>query len=354
MKKNLSTTFSIYYFTLATVSGIFMAILPMYYIQIGLSNIEIAFLSAILFLSTFIQFFLNKVINNVNKWFVISSFIIMLSIVLLAISESFVVIALVLFVSTGFRILIVSLIDDYALKENQDLGKRRKYATIGFGLSGIIYLIMIFFMKPVSVILLFSIILIICSIYLPPYYREKKISKLSQINRPEVIYFNAIFMSVLGLKITYQAIYLNDILLMSVFMVVTVLVEAVVLNYSSRIKIGSKMFVSTVLVICSLIIILLSSSYVAVVLSAIIQGIAVGIYIPSYFNFIKNNSEDITGTIIFSSTLQCIFGFLIALFIILPLFHLYNIDVVMYSFVIITILSYIYLWMKQKTKKNVE
>lgn len=249
-----------------------------------------------------------------------------------------------IFASTAFRILIVTLLDDYSLKFCDDIGKVRKYATLGFGATGFVFAVVTLILRPYYFLIITATILLVLSLMLPTYKREAKKVKLKHVSQKQLIFFNALFMGIVGLKLTYQSIYLNDLALVGLFMLITVLVEMVIMHYYTELKTKFNINWNNFALIgftISVVILVVSTAPIAIALSAITQGIAMGMYLPNYFTSLVKGVEDTISTILFSSVVQCLVGFAISLIIITPLYTIFNINVVFAFFVFAPIILFV-------------
>ncbi len=315
MKQNIK----IYYFLVSVIGGVFATAMPIYYTNLHFTSIQIGILIAIPSAAMLMQPFWGILVDKYNiarelgiLGIVISSFILLPLAFTTKFSQVVVIVSLYAFIKTPVWSSIDNIIITYCMNNNINYGPLRVYASIAWGASLILFL-------PFNLVLGFKsyfVINTLVSIYLGliisklpkniklndnPHGHDKDtifdgIKFLLTDSTYKYLILYTLFLSTLFVtNLNYQALYFKELgqsqLFISVAMFLSIFPELFILPYVERIShkynpIHLLLFVSGAYVM-KYMIYAISTNITILLLAAMLHGVAMSFYIPTYIKLIK-------------------------------------------------------------------
>lgn len=378
---NIDKNIKSFYLFYAVLGGIFTAMMPIYYVNLGFSEVQIGFLTALVYAGALIQpifGYLSDSKFDTIKVIKFNLLLVLISCLALFIFESFLLVALFVLVVAIFRAPIPVMADNailsYLNRHHKNYGSFRIYASFGFGASMLLSLPFMYLLG-FKYFLIFTFIcgvISLINLYKIPTIKVKKnidysyISDLKKLLKNKkyrlIVAFNLLFLGCGSVKLAYQSLLLQeltgDALYSSVAFLLSTVPEIFLMRYFAKIDMkfsyAQYMIFAILLVFIQVVVFATVTNPNVILLFCLLHGCCMSIYIPGFITKLKDSVEEeiSTSAIVISSTMQCAFAFLFTMFLVTPIYANFGTQYVFAVMSIGIILSIIPIIMLRKVERD--
>lgn len=360
---NVDGNIKSFYLFFAILGGIFTAMMPIYYVNLGFSEVQIGFLTAVVYAAALLQPIFGYLSDSKFDPIRVVKFnliIVMISCIGLFIFSSFQVVTLFVLLVTIFRTPLGPMADNailsYTNRHNKDYGGFRIYASFGFGASMLLALPFMYILG-FRYFLLFTFVcafIAYLNLFKIPTIKTKKDHNYSYMRDLKklmankkfvlIIAFNMLFLGCCSVKLAYQSLLLQeltgDALYSSIALMISTVPEIFLMRYFAKIdakfSYATYMIFAVILVVVQAVVFATVTNPNIILLFCLLHGCCMSIYIPGFIIKLKDSVEEeiSTSAIVISSTIQCAFAFVFTMFLVTPIYANFGTE---YVFVVMAV-----------------
>lgn len=360
---NIDKNIKSFYLFFAILGGIFTAMMPIYYVNLGFSEVQIGFLTALVYAAAIVQpifGYLSDSKFDPIRVIKFNTILLMIGCISLFIFSSFVPVALFVLIATIFRTPIPPMADNtimsYCNRHNKNYGSFRIYASFGFGASMLLALPFMYLFG-FRYFLIFTFICAFISYFnlsKIPTIKTKKDNDYSYIKDLKklisnkkyllIIIFNLLFLGCCSVKLAYQSLLLQELtggaVYASLALMLSTIPEIFLMRYfvkiDAKFSYATYMIFAIMLLFIQVVVFATVTNPNVILLFCLLHGCCMSIYIPGFITKLKEvvDEEISTSAIVISSTVQAGFAFLFTMFLVTPIYASLGIE---YVFIVMAI-----------------